>query len=251
MISLHEYLGGKFRDIEGWCVPHIWQSIEPIDKLQKAQGLALPIAEIGVHHGKFFIGLALMKREARGHMAIDVFENQAFNSDKSGRGDSNALLRNARDCGLDPAEALRLVSRDSLSLTMADAVEHRQAFSMFSIDGCHDALHTYRDLDFAMQTTHPAGIIFVDDYYNEDWPGVHEGVARYYHDNMPAFVPLAYSVKKMILCHASHHESYLNALRAHLREHFPSTKVKLVDRYGWRSLTVKPALKEKRFLSDG
>ncbi|GAB4533634.1 MAG: hypothetical protein Tsb0010_14230 [Parvularculaceae bacterium] len=249
MISLQDYLGGKFRGVEGWCVPHIWQCIEPIDRLQKAQGLALPIAEIGVHHGKFFIGLALMKCEARGHTAIDVFENQRFNPDKSGHGDSGALLRNMRECGLDVEGAVRLVARDSLSLTMADAVEYGKAFSMFSIDGCHDALHTYRDLDFAMQTTHQSGIIFVDDYYNEDWPGVHEGVARYYNNNMPAFVPLAYSVKKLILCHASHHENYLDALRAHLKEHFPSTKVKIVERYGWRNLTVKPALKDKRYLS--
>ena len=250
MMSLREYLGGKINEIEGWCMPHIWQCIEPIDKMQKAAGPDLPIAEIGVHHGKFFIGLALTKPSAAGHLAIDVFENQQFNLDKSGCGNREALQENAQACGLDLERNLRLLSRDSLSLTPADAAELGQSFSFFSMDGCHDALHTYRDLDFAMQVTHPSGLIFVDDYYNEDWPGVHEGVAKYYFTNMPAFVPLAYSLKKLILCHASLHSVYLAALHAHLHDHFPKTKIKVTERYGWKTLTVKPEMSCRVFLIE-
>jgi hypothetical protein len=53
-------------------------------------------------------------------------------------------------------------------------------FSFFSGDGCHLVEHTMNDIRIAMQLTVPEGIVFVDDYTNSDWPGVHEGVARPY-----------------------------------------------------------------------
>ena len=54
-------------------------AIELICRLGEAQremGLAGHIAEIGVHHGRSFILLALLARASEKAVAIDVFEQQ-------------------------------------------------------------------------------------------------------------------------------------------------------------------------------
>ena len=72
-------------------------AIELICRLGKAQlemGIAGHVAEIGVHHGRSFILLALLARAGEKAVAIDVFEQQELNVDRSGRGDLAQLREN-------------------------------------------------------------------------------------------------------------------------------------------------------------
>lgn len=241
--DVQDYLAGPFRAIEGWCGPHLWQSIEPLHDLQLSLGVDAPVAEIGVFHGKFLIGLIKTKLAARGNFAVDVFDMQQFNLDGAGKGSLEALLGNLDRTGVS-RECVEVARADSMALddkAIASILAlSGGGFSLFSVDGCHLAEHTANDISIAMRLTHPEGIIFVDDYYNAKWPGVHEGVSKLYLMSSPRFVPLLYTSNKLFLCHISFHRQYLTAAESHIRSLFPSTSVKNVARYGYPTLTVVP-----------
>ncbi len=241
--DVQDYLAGPFQSVEGWCGPHLWQAIEPLHDLQVSLGVEAPVAEIGVYHGKFLIGLIKTKAAERGNYAVDVFDMQQFNLDGAGKGNLEVLLRNLARSGVS-REAVEVARTDSMAIddrTIAAMLDASGGgFSLFSVDGCHLAGHTINDVTVATRLTRPEGIIFVDDYYNAKWPGVHEGVAKLYLMSSPRFVPLLYTSNKLFLCHISFHKQYLDAVEAHVRSLFPTTAVKNVARYGYPTLTVTP-----------
>lgn len=241
--QLRSYLTGPFAEVEGWCIPQLWQAIEPLADAIKANGDPGPVGEIGVFHGKFFIGLVHTMGASEGNTAIDVFDMQEFNLDGAGKGNKEIFGFNLEKCGV-PASAVDMRAADSMGLTADDASELRRrtggGFSLFSIDGCHTVEHTLNDLDFALQVIRRDGIIFVDDYYNANWPGVQEGVAKLYHNLAPRFVPLLFTSNKLFLCNLSYHERYLGTVIAHLKEHFPNTRFRDHWRYGYRCLSLFP-----------
>jgi hypothetical protein len=251
--SVSDYLSGPFKAIEGWCVPHLWQAIEPLHDLQASLGVDRPVAEIGVFHGKFLIGLVKTKSAARGNFAIDVFDMQEFNLDGAGKGSLQTLKDNLVKCGV-AAESIEIERVDSTTIgdVRVESILERSGggFSMFSIDGCHLAEHTVNDLRVAMRLTVPQGIIFIDDYHNANWPGVHEGVAKLYFSDYVNFVPLLYTCNKLILCHISHHGRYLRHTAEFLAAQHRETRVKRVKRFGYDCLTVTPNLTAEKYLAQ-
>lgn len=238
--ALRAYLRGPFQDVAGWCSPWLWQVVAPLAARQAAWGLRGPVAEIGVFHGKFFIGLTLLKGAARGNHAIDVFDMQAFNLDRAGSGDLPALEANLARCGV-PPEAVTILRADSMTLTDQQILAMQAqtgGFSFFSVDGCHLAAHTMNDLTVAMRVTAPQGIIFVDDFTNQDWPGVQEGVARLFLHASPRFVPLAVVQNKLLLCHLSWHAAWLDWLRAALPQQ-SGLSLKEVAMFGHPCLSIR------------
>ena len=235
------YLDGPFASVEGWSVAQLWNLIDPLHEYQQRQGLSGPIAEIGVYHGKFFIALALLKAGEGRHAAIDVFDMQRFNLDGAGRGNLEKFRENLARCGVPEADVV-MRPADSMSLKTPDIAAIREAhgpFAMFSVDGCHMAEHTINDFRIAMELTHPAGIVFVDDYLNADWPGVQEGMARLYLNDCPRFVPLAYAGNKLVTCNLSYHREYLAHLRKALPARYPQDRLKEVRRFGYDCLNVR------------
>ncbi len=251
MEELRAYLEGPFKKVEGWCIAHLWQAIEPLRSAMKGWGPDAPVAEIGVFHGKFFIGLVKTMQAAASNTAIDVFDLQQFNLDKAGEGDLARFHANLAMCGV-PSEAVTAVRADSMSLARYQVEDIRRSsggYSMFSVDGCHLVEHTINDIHIAMELTLPHGIIFVDDYYNANWPGVQEGVAKLYLTESPRFVPLLFTCNKLFLCNISHHGRYLRAVTEHVRQHHPTTRIKSVRRFGYDTLTLTPNLLEGAPLS--
>ena len=248
--DVEAYLGGAFNEVGGWCLHALWRTIQPLRAAMAREGCEGPIAEIGVYHGKFFIGLVKTMGATAGNLAIDVFDMQRFNLDGAGDGNLAQFEANLARCGVD-REGVRILRADSMALAAEEVAALRpgSGFAMFSVDGCHMAEHTINDIRIAMALTRPEGLIFVDDYYNPDWPGVQEGVAKLYMTDAPRFVPLAYSCNKLILCHLSFHASYLEALRGFLPAAFPQTRVKRQPRFGYPTLTVSPEAGASKFLS--
>ncbi len=254
-MNLHQYLTQKFDSVEGWCSKFIWQGLEYIDIQQNLDGNYGPVCEIGVFKGKFFIGLALMKAAQGRHVVIDVFENQQFNlspdSRRMRRPECDDLRRefeaNVERCGL-PLTALQIIQADSCGINATEIrsqIQGFQKFLFFSVDGCHGFVHTYNDIMLATALTHSSGLVIVDDYYNAEWPGVHEAVAKLYFSSVPTFVPLFYSYNKLFLCHVNYHEKYLDGLVAHFKKHHPETRTRFATRYGWQTLTVLPKPTDK------
>lgn len=231
--------------VKGWCNPELWNCIEPIDIFQRENNITGPIGEIGVYHGKFFIGLALTKFEEVGHVAFDVFDLQEFNLDNAGEGSLEELKNN---CELNSLKYFDTVTVDSLRITDEILDKYNNKFSLFSVDGCHMKEHTVNDLQVAMKLTKKEGIIFIDDYYNPNWPGVQEGITKYYLNNLPDFVPLLFTCNKLFLCSLSLHQNYLTNIHEFLKNNYPESRVKLVERFGYKSLTVIPNWKLGKYI---
>lgn len=202
--------------------------------------MSAPIAEIGVYHGKFFIGLHKINGVSSGNFAIDVFDMQEFNLDGAGKGNLEKFKRNISICGIE-SSSVNVLKLDSMAINSKDIEYIRDksgGFSFFSVDGCHMVEHTINDIKIAAELTDPRGVIIVDDYYNASWPGVQEGVSRLYILEGCKFVPFIYSANKLFLVHISYHRQYLSYLKDALLKRFPSVKTKSVMRFGYESLNV-------------
>jgi hypothetical protein len=247
--SLGYYLEHQIEQVSGWCSRQIWQIILPIVDFQNSISVHNPVAEIGVLHGKFFLGLVATKNADTGNFAIDVFSMQQFNLDGAGPGNRDTLLTNARIHGFS-LESLELLECDSMAIDFMQIEDMRAksggGFSLFSVDGCHLPEHTINDVSIAMGLTVSAGLIFVDDYTNPDWPGVVEGMAKLYLSGAPRFVPLVVAHNKLFLCHLSYHRQYLELLTDKLTR--LSIHFKRVQRFGYDCLTVHLDAASKNYL---
>lgn len=240
LADLNEYLSKGIHTVKGWCVPHLWQTLWPL-YCEIGDG---PVAEIGVFEGKFFVGLC--KTFGVGvnipAAAIDVFDMQQFNLDGAGVGKVDILRRNLDTHGVNQ-NAVSFIKADSLALTQRDSVSivnEMGHFHFFSVDGCHEVIHTAHDIEFAMSVTANHGIIAVDDYTNPDWPGVQEAVSRMYLMRDFNFVPLAVTCNKLLLCSYSYHAARLLAIERYISANYPTTRIKRVKRFGFQTLTVQP-----------
>lgn len=199
---------GKFT-VDGWLRSEAALTIAALTEHQGSLGITGGVAEIGVHHGKLFILLYLLSRPPEKVVAIDLFADQHLNVDLSGRGDLAVFRRNlARHAGTD-----RLVVHqgNSLDLTPADIVRLADGPLRFaSVDGGHTAEITQHDLSIVDGALAEGGIIVLDDVFNEQWPGVVDGVQRYF-TRRPNLVPFAICANKTFFCRPSHRDVYRGA----------------------------------------
>lgn len=115
-------------------------------------------------------------------------------------------------------------------------------FNFFSVDGCHEVVHTVNDIEFAMSVTANHGIIAVDDYTNPDWPGVQEAIAQMYVLRDFPFIPRAVTCNKLLLASYSYHAVYLKAIEEFIKSAHLDTRIKRVKRFEFDTLTVHPKL---------
>ncbi len=202
---------GKFY-VEGWLRTEAALAIAALSERQHALGVEGSTAEIGVHHGKLFILLYLLSRAPERVVAIDLFENQHLNVDQSGSGELVTFRRNLER----HADSARLVLHQGSSLDLAAADLMRLAggwLRLISVDGGHTAEITAHDLAVADGSLAEGGIIVVDDVFNEQWPGVADGVHRHF-SRRPSLVPFAIGANKTYFCRPSHRDVYRAAAAA-------------------------------------
>jgi hypothetical protein len=239
--ALLAYQREGFAQVQGWCDPRTLSILADLSELQAEAGVTGGSAEIGVYHGKLLIALHLLRSPGTRTLAIDLFENQDLNLDHSGSGDSSQLRRNLEANCPDP-DAVELMARDSLGLGDDDVLEILQRHGRsrwFSVDGGHTVGHAVNDLRLAERLTAPGGIVVLDDYYNQDWPGVHEGFARRHILDNPRIVPFLVGFAKLYLTTLGHHDRYLIAMGLRLRA--TGHKVKVVRMYGHEVVSVRTA----------
>jgi uncharacterized membrane-anchored protein len=83
---------------------------------------------------------------------------------------------------------------------------------LFSVDGGHTPEITYSDLDLASQTLCEGGVIILDDFFNESWPGVAEGACKFFLENPERIFPVAIVGNKFIFT------TDVTAARAYIQE---------------------------------
>ena len=104
----------------------------------------------------------------------------------------------------------RLVVHQGNSLELAAADLIRLAggkLRIVSVDGGHTAEIAAHDLAVAEAALAEGGIIVVDDVFNEQWPGVGDGVHRYFSQRRD-LVPFAIGANKTYFCRPSHRDAY-------------------------------------------
>jgi hypothetical protein len=235
------YRDAGLAQVQGWCQAETMSILAELGELQDDAGVSGGSAEIGVFHGKLLIGLHLLRSPGTRTLAIDLFENQERNLDRSGSGDSSQLRRNLEAHTPDP-DAVDPMARDSLDLADDDILAILQRygrFRWFSVDGGHTVDHAVNDLRLAERLVAAGGIVVVDDYYNQDWPGVHEGFARRYILDSPRTLPFLSGFGKLYLTTLGHHKRYYDAMR--MRLGVWGHKVKVTEMYGHDVVSVRAA----------
>jgi len=150
------------------------------------------VGEIGVFYGQYFIYLSLLRAPGERALAIDIFGNLNV---------KDRFLSNLRKFSAD--NDTEVFHRDSTDLTPEDLITAiRGRIRLLSIDGAHSCEGVLHDLRLARDVLADGGVILLDDYFHEEWPGVSEATNRFFlsgeHGDL---VPFAIGANKLTLCH--------------------------------------------------
>ncbi|OFJ55416.1 class I SAM-dependent methyltransferase [Mycolicibacterium grossiae] len=202
--------------VNGFMDRHVLTMVAIIDSVQRERGVRGGVAEIGVHQGKFFIGLHLLQRRSEKSVAIDVFDDQELNIDKSGRGNLRRFRRNLRVWSSEGEVVIK--KGDSTKLTpeaLGELADGR--IRLFSVDGGHTEDIVLSDMRLADAVLAEGGVVVADDVFNQAWPGVAGGTMRYL-DGDANLVPFAVGFNKVLFTQPEHVESYQGALVAQFED---------------------------------
>lgn len=239
--SFARYLNGPFDQIEGW--PGNLASVEflaVVEELLSSQAVQGGACEIGVHHGKYLIALHNLRGGAYRSLGMDLFEDQSRNIDGSGRGDFNVCLENIHSHAKNP-ENCSLHSVDSLTLREGELSAIRGQFgefALFSVDGGHTPMHVASDFSVASKLTSSKGVIIIDDVFHPDWPGVTEGLYRFFASLSTPFVPWFITRKKLFCCHASLRAIYGAFLDEKLSSEFAHLGTTRISFFGHPAVSI-------------
>lgn len=232
MTSAEDYAVHGRRSVAGWLAPESARIIAALGRAQTAAGVGGGVAEIGIHHGKLFILLALLRQPGEGALAIDIFARQDLNRDASGQGDKEIFLGHLARFGCDPA-TVAIIERDSTSISAGEVREAAGMVRLFSVDGGHTSEVVENDLALAEQVLAPGGVVIMDDVYNEAWPEVAEGTFRYLARPDCRLRPFAVSPNKFYLCNDPEHAA---RFRAQLAVSFSASYWSTVRLFGTEAL---------------
>jgi hypothetical protein len=208
--ALYRAVGHRF--VPGWLQPEVLDIVRTLDSVQGENNVSGAVAEIGVHHGKFFIGLRLLLRANERALAIDVFGDQHLNLDSSGHGDFDKFHANLS----------RWASTDGLVVHQGDSTEldgttvrklARSDVRLFSVDGGHTEEVVLSDMYLAESALADGGIVMADDVFHQAWPGVAVGTLRYL-ENGGTLEPFAIGFNKVFFAQPGYAELYRHAVES-------------------------------------
>jgi len=211
MTRLQRYLKRGHR-IQGWLPPFSATFIAELSRIQRDAGIVGGVGEIGVHMGRLFIVLKLTAAPNEKIFAIDVFGDQHLNVDGSGSGDRAAFLENVAQWTGD--RSVEIIQRSSLDVRPADILALVGPCRLVSIDGGHTEECVDNDLRLMESVLMPMGVALLDDFYNQAWPAVAAGAARYFFDPSTTLRPFAITPNKLYLANPAAHDFYRRAMRA-------------------------------------
>jgi len=189
------YARSGFRRVEGWVPELAMRMIVEITQIQSSRGVRGAACEIGVHHGRTFILLHLLTVADELCVGFDLYEQQQ----QAGQEREARLRANLQAHAGDP-DRIRIVSQNSLQLQPPRIVELCAGQPrLFSIDGGRDARTIYNDLVLAHDTVCPGAVVMVDDYFQESWPEVSEGMCRFMAQSNRHLHPVAIGGNKIFL----------------------------------------------------
>jgi SAM-dependent methyltransferase len=185
--------------VDGWLARVDAEIFRSVLEAQASRGLSGGMAEIGVHHGKSFLLMALGLSEREKALAVDLFSLQEQNLDGSGKGDLEQFQRNMQRIGVD-RDRVRILEQSSLDLTPQQVLDAVGPVRFFSVDGGHWLEAARNDLSIAEQTLAPYGVIALDDFHRPEWPEVSAGFFAWFAQKKRPIVPFLIGYNKLYLC---------------------------------------------------
>jgi hypothetical protein len=209
-ISLEKYVSRSMGTVQGYLTSLDARLIAALLSYQGENNITGHLCEVGVHHGKLFLMLALARRTGERALAIDLFEDDAINSNTRHAGRDRALFANARRFRIELSEKETLKT-SSLDVDAAEILRRTTGrIRFFSVDGCHLYRHVENDLRLAESTLTADGIIAVDDFFNINWADVSFATSNFL-CKTNRFVPFAIT-SKLYLAAPAAAEKYKMAL---------------------------------------
>ncbi|OQW74000.1 MAG: hypothetical protein BVN35_10855 [Proteobacteria bacterium ST_bin11] len=207
---LPAYIDRNYKKVEGWLGEDTVLQITRINSVQTKLGISGNVGEIGVHHGKLFILLYLLMQNEEQAIAIDIFEQQNLNIDKSGRGDLSIFERNLETYAGGKSK-LKTINADSTTIGAKEILsELGGKLRLFSIDGGHLPNIVRHDLNTAASAICDGGVVILDDYFNPEFPGVSEGVNQFFLLDNKELVPFFVGINKIYLTTSKYAEHYMD-----------------------------------------
>ena len=194
----------RMHALPGWFMPDaalMFMAYHQLASDRVAPGNTL---EIGVFHGKSAIAVASLRGQAGTFTAIDVFDDlHARDGSSDDVGLKGAFLANMA-AAFPTLEWLRTIAAPSSTVRAEMLGPH----SFCHIDGLHSAEATYSDMRLCADVVVPGGLVALDDYFNQRYPGVSEGALLFEQRHPGVLTPIAVGFNKVLFQRAA--ESDLN-----------------------------------------
>jgi hypothetical protein len=206
---------------------------------QSSCGFRGDLAEIGVHHGRSFLVLAMCRQPGEGLLAIDLFEDDYFNeADPMHNNRGTGFFANLLKYGvtLEPGEIIR---GSSLDLNPQELLRDYQPIRFFSIDGGHFYHHVANDLEIAVKTIADCGVVCVDDWMNDYWPEVSIAAGNFLRELPQRLVPFLVNQNKLYLCRPDFLPVLQREFLPMLATEFGGIEVSTVEMFGHAVTHVK------------
>ena len=199
------------RRVPGWLQAQTLDVLAVLRDVQSELGVSGSVAEIGVYAGKLFIGLQALTPPGTPALAIDSFVDQSANLHEAG-GSLSIFESNVRRWGDWSAVTVEVVDSSTLTAERVTTLAV-EPVRFFSVDGGHTAEATLADLGNAEVALAEGGVLIVDDIFNEQWPGVMDGVMAHF-ERGSALIPFAIGFNKTYFTNSAEHAArYRDALR--------------------------------------
>jgi predicted O-methyltransferase YrrM len=158
-LSKAEYLRRGVGEVRGWLIPSTAVYLSSLEVLQRADGPAGDVCEIGIHHGRSFLCLALGLPDGDRAVAIDVFDDVEANVDNSGKGDRTIFEQNLKEHGA--GDNVEIIQASSLDLERRNFVGEGRGSASFGRLGTRP--RSPNDLSLAERTVIDGGLVVLDD----------------------------------------------------------------------------------------
>lgn len=205
-------------NVQGWVGDQIHHIVDFAGKLHKEHSISGAIAEVGIHHGALFFILSSIATGNDKCLAMDIFDDQHLNVDKSGKGSLATFEGHLANVFPEKRNSVDIWKVDSMSLSPTDLRERLsgQKVRLFSVDGGHTVAHVINDLNLAQDNLTPFGIVALDDFFGYHWPSVTEGYFRYMEFHNRRLAPFLIFQNKLFLTTFSEHDIVLKKYREYI-----------------------------------
>lgn len=206
--AVDAYLADGYDDVVGMSSRFAAAICCGLMRIQAAEGVRGPVAEIGAFEGRFFIALAKALQQGEKALGIDVFEWP----------NAEVIERFERNCARHgvPAEARITWKADSNKTSPAEFLAKLDGKRprLIHVDGEHSRAALTKDLELATAVLGEGGVIVLDDMLHPGYPTLMVAVHAYL-ERHPEMVVLAIidretivAATKFVLCHKDWFKRY-------------------------------------------